>query len=629
MATGEPEDLEGLDDTASMPPDSRPNTPEPPVQRRIGPYRLLHVIGEGGMGEVWVADQLEPVKRRVAIKVIKAGMDTKQVVARFEAERQALAMMDHPAIAKVLDAGATAEGRPYFVMEYVPGVSLTEHCDTHRLPTEERLKLFIEVCEGVQHAHQKAIIHRDLKPSNILVSLVDGKAQPKIIDFGIAKATAQRLTDKTLATEIGAVIGTPEYMSPEQADLTRQDIDTRTDIYSLGVILYQLLCGALPFGSAELRSASYEELRQKLRDVDPPMPSTKLRTLGNGAQEAARRRETDPESLRKKLQGDLDAIVMKALEKERQRRYGSASELAADIVRFLSREPVLARPSGRLYRVGKYVQRHRLGVALVSAVVLVLLLFSVAMTVQTLRIARERDRARAERDWAMTWVRHATEFVGVKRYADDPSYGKMLDSLLFHATDLRNAGDYLGVERLARDTLDLAKRLSPKETFFTVWARNLLGEALLKQKRYADSEQVLRENLPFTALIHGEALPMANRCYFDLARVLALQGRPQEALSVLQELFRGEVFPGAAGMLRSVPEFSPLTGDARFVALIARGDAVAAEWCAETCGARGSAATWEKCASRDATPAAPGVLSPRADCEADCNNWCPRAASTP
>jgi eukaryotic-like serine/threonine-protein kinase len=386
----------GMEDTLALGPRAGAAAVSEP-ERHIGPYRLLKLIGEGGMGEVWLAEQVDPVRRRVAIKVIKAGMDTKQVVARFESERQALALMDHPAIAKVFDGGTTPEGRPYFVMEYVAGVPITEHCDTHKLNTEERLTLFAEVCEGVQHAHQKAIIHRDLKPSNILVSLVDGAAQPKIIDFGIAKATGYRLTAKTLFTEVGAVIGTPEYMSPEQADLTSQDVDTRTDVYSLGVILYQLLTGELPFGSMELRSGSYEELRRKLRELEPPKPSTKVGTLGDDAARAARNRSSDPPSLFRLLEGDLDAITMKALEKERVRRYGTPSELAADIGRHLRHEPVLARPPSQSYRFRKYVRRHRVGVAVASGLVMLLMVFAVTMAVQARRIAHARHEAEVQR----------------------------------------------------------------------------------------------------------------------------------------------------------------------------------------------------------------------------------------
>jgi serine/threonine protein kinase/tetratricopeptide (TPR) repeat protein len=386
------EDTLGLGSKASSEP-----APEPETGRRIGPYRLIQVIGEGGMGEVWLAEQLEP-RRRVALKVIKAGMDTKQVVARFESERQALALMDHPAIAKVFDGGSTPEGRPYFVMEYVAGVPITEHCDTHKLTTTARLELFAEVCEGVQHAHQKAIIHRDLKPSNILVSLVDGKPQAKIIDFGIAKATGYRLTEKTLFTELGAIIGTPEYMSPEQADLTSQDVDTRTDVYSLGVLLYQLLTGELPLGSKELRSSSYEELRRKLKEVEPAWPSTKLGTLGKGSMEAARNRDTDPGALRHQLEGDLDAITMKALEKERSRRYGTPSEFAADIGRHLRNEVVIARPPSTTYRFGKYLKRHRVGVAVSAGLLALVVAFAVAMGVQARRTALERDRANRERE---------------------------------------------------------------------------------------------------------------------------------------------------------------------------------------------------------------------------------------
>src|SRR5215469_13420842 len=286
---------------------------------QVGPYRLLQLIGVGGMGEVWLAEQLEP-RRKVALKVIKAGMDTRQVIARFQSEAQALALMDHPAIAKVLDGGTTPEGRPYFVMEYVAGVSITEYCDAHALPTGARLELFLEVCEGVQHAHQKALIHRDLKPSNILVSVVDGAAQPKIIDFGIAKAIGYRLTEQTLFTEFGEVIGTPDYMSPEQADTSGQDVDTRTDVYSLGVVLYQLLTGKLPLDSTDLRSREPEELRRVLADSEAPRPSARVTPL-DAAAEVAKRRSTDAHGLHQQLKGDLDAIVMKALEKERDRRF--------------------------------------------------------------------------------------------------------------------------------------------------------------------------------------------------------------------------------------------------------------------------------------------------------------------
>ena len=339
---------------------------------RFEGLRLERRLGEGGMGEVWLAEQFEPVRRQVAVKVIKAGMDSKEIVARFESERQALALMDHPAIARVFDGGTTPEGRPFFVMEYVAGLPTTEYCDANTLSTSERLEMLAEVCEGVQHAHQKAVIHRDLKPSNILVTRLDGRAQPKIIDFGIAKAVGYRLTNKTLFTELGVVIGTPEYMSPEQADSTGADVDTRTDVYSLGVVLYELLTGELPFSSDELR-ASAEALRRKLRESDPPRPSTRLSKRDDRAAEAARARNTDPGTLCRQLQGDLDAITMRTLEKERARRYGTPSELAADIWRHLRHEPVIARPASAAYRVSKYVRRHRLGVALVTVAALALL----------------------------------------------------------------------------------------------------------------------------------------------------------------------------------------------------------------------------------------------------------------
>ena len=301
---------------------------------QIGPYKLLEQIGEGGMGVVFMAEQTRPVQRRVALKIIKAGMDTRQVVARFEAERQALAMMDHPNIARVLDVGATDTGRPYFVMELVRGVPMTEFCNQQNLSIRERLKLFVTVCQAVQHAHQKGIIHRDIKPTNVLVTLHDGRPMIKVIDFGVAKATGQKLTDKTLFTGFTQMIGTPLYMSPEQAEMTSQDIDTRSDIFSAGVLLYELLTGTTPFDSQRLKTASFDELRRIIREEEPPRPSTRLTTIA--AEEASTvgtQRKSDPRHLSRLFRGELDWIVMKCLEKDRSRRYETASALAGDMER--------------------------------------------------------------------------------------------------------------------------------------------------------------------------------------------------------------------------------------------------------------------------------------------------------
>lgn len=356
----------------------------------IGPYRLLHRIGVGGMGEVWLAEQREPISRRVAVKLIKAGMDSREVVARFESERQTLALMDHPAIAKVLDAGSTEQGAPYFVMEYVNGIPITTYCDKHRLTTEQRLELFTRVCEGVQHAHQKAVLHRDLKPSNILVSEVDGKPSPRIIDFGVAKATAQRRTDHTLFTRFGSVIGTPAYMSPEQADSAGVDVDTRTDVYSLGVVLYELLVGALPL---DFTKSSTDQFLSRLREEDAPRPSTKLRSSGANSDTAAQTRRTDLTALLRQLRGDLDAITLKCLEKDRGRRYATPSELAADLGRYLRNEPVIARPASLAYRARKYARRHRVGVTVAAGVALLLVAGAITQTIELRRIRLERDRA--------------------------------------------------------------------------------------------------------------------------------------------------------------------------------------------------------------------------------------------
>ena len=322
-------------------------------------YKLLELIGEGGFAVVYMAEQAEPIRRQVALKIIKLGMDTRQVIARFEAERQALAMMDHPGIAKVYDAGATETGRPYFVMQLIRGAPITQYCDANSLTTEARLRLFLDVCRAVQHAHQKGIIHRDIKPTNVLVALHDGRPVPKVIDFGIAKATHQRLTEKTLYTSYRQIIGTPQYMSPEQAEFSDLDIDTRSDIYSLGVLLYELLTSTTPFQPSDLQQMGYDEICHTIRNTEPPTPSRRLSTLGDTAAAAAKNRQIEPASLRKLLRGDLDWIVMKSLEKDRTRRYETADALALDIERHLNGEPVGARRISHIERLWRWGNRNR------------------------------------------------------------------------------------------------------------------------------------------------------------------------------------------------------------------------------------------------------------------------------
>ncbi|MBN1510320.1 MAG: serine/threonine protein kinase [Sedimentisphaerales bacterium] len=361
---------------------------------QIGPYKLLSLLGEGGCGIVYLAEQQQPVKRRVALKVIKPGMDTKQVIARFAAERQALALLDHPHIAHVFDAGTTKTGRPYFVMECVKGVPITEHCDRQKLSVEERLRLLLSVCEAVQHAHQKGIIHRDIKPSNILVAIEGDHAIPMIIDFGVAKALSQSLTDRTLVTEHAQMIGTPEYMSPEQAEMTSQNIDTRSDIYSLGVVLYELLTGVLPFEPQSLRAGGPDHIRRTIREEDPKTPSTRLSTI-SAAESAklAQLRRTDARTLSRRLHGDLDWITLKAMEKDRTRRYASAGEFAADIRRHLGNEPVLASPPSTIYRFRKFVRRNRILVGGIAAVLMVLVLGVLVSTIFAIRAERARAEA--------------------------------------------------------------------------------------------------------------------------------------------------------------------------------------------------------------------------------------------
>jgi serine/threonine protein kinase/predicted Zn-dependent protease len=434
----------------------------------IGAYTLLSVIGEGGMGVVYLAEQTEPVRRKVALKVIKPGMDTRQVIARFEAERQALALMEHPNIALVLDAGTTGpigqklrlsgglsesgadalpygrwEGRPYFVMELVRGLPITEYCDECRASVPERLELFVHVCQAVQHAHQKGIIHRDIKPTNVLVTEHDGTAVVKVIDFGIAKAVGQRLTEQTLSTGFAQMIGTPLYMSPEQADLSGLDVDTRSDIYSLGVLLYELLTGTTPVDKERLKTAGFDEIRRIIREEEPLRPSSRMSTLDQAATTASQRRGREPRELRRLLQGELDWIVAKSLEKERNRRYDTASELALDIQRYLRDEPVRACPPSAVYRVRKLAWRNRLPLALFGLGMAVLLLAVVGLTIGIVAVDRERTEAMRQRDDAQTQRRLA-------RRAVDAMYTQVAEKWLSQQPHL---------ETLQREFLEKALQL--------------------------------------------------------------------------------------------------------------------------------------------------------------------------
>jgi serine/threonine protein kinase/Tfp pilus assembly protein PilF len=509
-------------------------------QSTIGPYRLLRTLGEGGMGVVFEAEQTGPVRRRVAVKILKLGMDTRAFVARFEVERQALAVMDHPNIARVLDAGATAEGRPYYVMERVEGMPLTCFCDEYRLTTRERLALFIQICRAVQHAHQKGVIHRDLKPSNVLVGFQDDRPFPRVIDFGIAKALVGRFTDKTLVTEFGRPIGTPAYMSPEQWSSDQIDIDTRTDIYSLGVMLYELLVGRLPH-DLEVLVRAPDVVSMMLRDSTPPAPSTHLRSQGPDTAAVARARRTDPAVLARELRGDLDWITLKAIDPARQRRYETAHALADDIERYLRSEPVLARAPTLRYRAERFLVRHRLGASIAAAALLVVLGFSALTIAQARRLAAERDRA-AE---AAAKATALNDFLQETLLAPDPIDGLGRDVTVRQALDT-------AVARLAR------QRTSSPAVGASV--RSAIGWAYFRLGAYDRAEPLLREAL---RLVRATPRPDSSELARNLLRNAELDARLARTDSA------AVAFAEGVALLRRLP---PTAGPRLSAALVAQAD---------------------------------------------------------
>jgi len=545
---------------------------------RIGPYLIRGEIGSGSMGVVYDADQREPVKRRVAIKVIKIGMDTREFVARFETERQALAVMDHPSIAKVLDAGTTDLGRPYLVMELVPGVPITEYCDSHRLSTRERLTLFVAVCEAIQHAHQKGVIHRDLKPSNVLVTLLDGKPVVKVIDFGIAKTMGHRLTERTLVTEPYRLMGTPMYMSPEQ--MSGSDIDTRADVYALGVMLYQLATGALPQSPAELPQDPLA-LAAFLRTSDPVKPSARFGSLGEAQQDIAERRRTDPALLRSQLKGDLDAIVMKALDKDRTHRYSTVAGLAQDVERYLAHEPVAAATPSATYLVGKFVRRHKVGVAAGFAVAVALVAGFVLATYGMIRARRAELAAASEAQTAQQVSQFMVDMFRVSdpnvATGDQMTVRELLDKGAERlATELRDqpliqarlmhtiGGVYvnLALYERAEQALETAVAVSTaargEDHPDVAESLNSLGALYLKQGKYAAADSAWSRALA----IRERALPAYDstiaQSVSNLGALYAMQGRLPDAEPLFErsldiwERVLGEEHPNLAASLNNL-----------------------------------------------------------------------------
>jgi serine/threonine protein kinase/tetratricopeptide (TPR) repeat protein len=538
----------------------------------IGPYKLLEPIGEGGMGSVYLAEQAHPIRRRVALKVIKPGMDSQQVIARFEVERQALALMDHPHIARVIDAGTTDAGRPYFVMDLVKGVPITEYCDQNRLTPQQRLELFISVCQAIQHAHQKGIIHRDIKPSNVLVTLQDANPVPKVIDFGIAKAIDQRLTERTLFTQFGAVVGTPEYMSPEQAGMSGLDIDTRSDIYSLGVLLYELLTGSTPLRRETLRAAGFDEILRRIREEEPPRPSTRLSHSTDTLPSISARRHIEPARLTKLVRGELDWIVMKALEKDRTRRYETASGLARDVERYLNGEPVEAGPPSAAYKLKKYALKHRAGLATAVGFAVVLVAATVISSWLAIRAARAAQRERQALDTArerLGQIEKANDLLASIFRDLDPDaeekQGKPLRAILgerldraAEQLDSQAIGDPLTVAKLqhilgrtqlslgfAQEAIALAAKarrtreqmLGPDHPH-TLSSRNVLAIAYRDAGQTAEAIVLYQETLKLATTKLGPDHPSTLASRNNLALAYLDAGQTAEAIALHQETLK-------------------------------------------------------------------------------------------
>jgi eukaryotic-like serine/threonine-protein kinase len=516
----------------------------------IGPYRLLEKLGEGGMGQVWLAEQTAPIQRKVALKLIRAGLYDDALLQRFQAERQSLALMDHRAIAKVFDAGATPAGQPYFVMEYVAGEPITAYCDRKKLKIRDRLELFEKVCEGVQHAHQKAIVHRDLKPANILVVEQDGKPVPRIIDFGLAKAITPVAPGESLFTH-GGLLGTPGYMSPEQVDPNCRDIDTRTDVYSLGVLLYELLTGFLPFDTKQWKKLPLDQVLRQLREQDPPRPSTKVQAEKESSTTNAELRGTEPRQLASLLHGDLDWITLKALEKDRARRYGTPSELAADIARYLNNEPVVARPASAGYRMRKYVRRHRVAMSVAAGLILLLAGFAVVQAIELRRITVERDRATRIANFmtSMFQVSDPGEARGnsitAREILDKAS--KDIDTGLAKDPQLQsqmmytmgkvyeNLGLYPKSQSIFEKALEIQRSAFGPENAETLKTQNELAVVFFHEGRFPEAEKNYREVYAIELRTLGPTNVATTKVRTNLGTLMIREGHYAEAEKILKE----------------------------------------------------------------------------------------------